>query len=413
MINAQRLHRHLDEVAAFGRTEKGGVNRQALSAEDRAARAWLVARAEARGFVTTTDEIANLFIRRAGGDPSLPAILIGSHLDSQPTGGRYDGALGVIAAFECLEALEDAGIATRHPVEAVAWTNEEGSRFEPGAMGSQIHSGAAVLPDWLDHRDRSGCTLAKALNDTRMALPHLGRHAVGLPAAYVELHIEQGPVLEQDGKTIGVVTGIQGTRWFEIVVEGTAAHAGTTPGRYRRDALRMTRQILEALDPIMAEDEDARVTCGRLTVAPDSINVIPDKVTFNLDLRHVDWRRLDGLEHRLRTEVARWAGRSSRVTRLVDLPPCRFPSPMVDLIEDAAKTLDLPYRRLLSGAFHDALYLARICPTGMIFVPSRGGLSHNEAEFTAPGHIEAGARLLLAVTRRLAEGEMGPAENRP
>jgi len=402
MIRPERLLANLDAFAQVGATQKGGVDRPALSAADRDARALLTARAQRRGFAVLTDAAANLFVRREGTEPGLPAVLIGSHLDSQPSGGRFDGALGTLAAFECLEALEDAAVATRHPVEAVAWTNEEGSRFPRGTMGAVVVAGKAAVTDWSAVRDAHGVGFLDELAATLAALPAAAPRPAAVPHAYIELHIEQGPVLEAEAVPIGAVTGVQGTRWLEVTVSGAAAHAGTTPPAYRRDALAAAVHIVDRMEAFMAADTQARVTCGRFEAQPGSVNVIAGRVTFTLDLRHPEAESLDAMERRLHELAGAQERVSIRVERLLDLPACRFEEAIVRRIEGAADRLALPHRPILSGAFHDAVHLAHLCPTGMIFVPCRDGISHNEAEYVSPEHAVAGARVLFEVMRRLA-----------
>ena len=404
-IDGDRLLRRLARFAEIGGTPAGGVNRQALSEEDGLARALLADLARARGFSVAQDAMANLFVRREGADPALPPLLVGSHLDSQPTGGRYDGALGVLTAFEVLEALEDAGAVTGRAVEVVAWTNEEGSRFAPGAMGSKAFAEGAMPPAWAEVRDGAGIRLADALAATRAGLAGAGERPLGFAVAgYLELHIEQGPVLEREGIPIGIVVGIQGTRWLEVVVTGQAAHAGTTPAAFRRDPLAAAAAAVDGLNrALMPADPEARFTVGRMTVAPGSVNAIAERVNFSVDLRHPDAESLDRLEAAVRAGVAAAAaahGCAATVERTLDMPPARFDEALIGALEAAAAEVGAPCRRLTSGAFHDALFVARVAPAAMLFVPCRDGLSHNEAEFVAPDDVVRGAQVLLAAVRR-------------
>lgn len=406
-IRPERLLGRLEAFARIGATPAGGVNRQALSQEDRAARATLADLAQARGFRVTQDGMANLFLRHEGHDPALPPVLIGSHLDSQPTGGRYDGALGVLSAFETLEAMADAGLALPRAVEVVAWTNEEGSRYAPGAMGSMAFAGRAEPSAWRERLDENGMRLGEELDQTLASLTIATRRPLGFPiAAYIELHIEQGPVLEREHVPIGIVTGIQGVRWLEVRLEGQAAHAGTTPPSFRRDPLAAAAAAIHRLgETLMPMEDDARFTVGRLQVTPGSINAIPQAVTFSVDLRHPDTGRLAKLDEAVRAEIAAAVakkGCTARIESLLDMAPCRFPAAMIEVIEAAARRVGAPARRLLSGAYHDALFVSDVAPTAMIFVPSRDGLSHNEAEFTEPDDIVTGARVLYEATRALA-----------
>jgi beta-ureidopropionase / N-carbamoyl-L-amino-acid hydrolase len=286
-VNEERLwQRHMD-MARFGATAKGGVNRQALSGEDAQARAQLTAWAKGRGFAVMTDAIGNLFVRREGTDKGAKPVMTGSHLDSQPTGGKFDGTYGVLAGFEALEALEDAGIATRRPIEVVAWTNEEGNRFQPGAMGSAVFAGSYDLAKMLAVRDQAGMSVGEALEQTQRAAPAPKRKDKVVPDSYIEAHIEQGPRLEAADKTIGVVTLIQGQRRFLVDITGEEAHAGTTPEKLRKDAFKAAVAMVAALETWMRDPEDVlRFTIGRFEVYPGSPSTVPSRVHFIIDLRH-------------------------------------------------------------------------------------------------------------------------------
>lgn len=400
-IDPERFLGRIEAFARIGGTRRGGVNRQALSPEDRAARAELAGLAQARGFALFQDAMANLFVRREGREPDHPPLLIGSHLDSQPTGGRFDGALGTLAAFEVLEALEDSGCETSVSVEMVAWTNEEGSRYAPGAMGSMAFAQGALGAGWPEQEDAAGIRLGDELAATLAALPQARMRPLGTDAAgYFELHIEQGPSLEKERLAIGIVEGIQGTRWFEIVYEGQAGHAGTTALAYRRDPMRAAAAAIAELDAeIMPADERARLTVGRIGVSPGSINAIAERVVFSVDLRHPDPAALDAWEERLRaicTQAAAAKDCAVAVTRIFEMAPSAFAPSMVACVERAAARLGLPARRMISGAFHDAFYVAKRAPCAMLFVPCRDGLSHNEAEYATPADCVNGAGALLA-----------------
>ncbi|PZM11550.1 Zn-dependent hydrolase [Rhizobium tubonense] len=402
-IHGRRLLDRLNAFAQIGATAAGGVNRQALTAEDREARALLARLARDRGFAVFQDDMANLFVRRQGRRAELPPFLIGSHLDSQPTGGRFDGALGTLSAFEVLEAIEDAAVETESAIEVVAWTNEEGSRFSPGAMGSMAFVGAADPSAWRDLRGSDGASLSEELAATLVALPEAEQRPVGMPiSGYLELHLEQGPSLEKERIPIGIVTGVQGTRWLEVTVRGQAGHAGTTELAYRRDPMVATTVALEKLfAAVMPGDAAARLTVGRLCTFPGSINAIPEQVVFSVDLRHPDSDRLDEMEEQVSAVCAKAAtasGCTVDIRRTFDMPSAEFPATMIVTLEDAARRLSIPFKKMISGAFHDALFLARVAPTGMIFVPCRDGLSHNEAEFVEPEDAILGAQLLLEAT---------------
>lgn len=399
-INGGRLLKRLADFAAIGATPAGGVNRQALSLQDQAARALLAELALARGFRVSQDPLANLFIRRDGKKGHLPPFLIGSHLDSQPTGGRYDGALGTLAAFEVMETLEDAGIESDVSIEVVAWTNEEGSRFSPGAMGSMAFSLGHIPEGWQDIEGTDEVLWRDALAATLLSLPAAEMRPLGFPiAGYLELHIEQGPSLEKENIQIGIVTGVQGTRWFEITISGQAAHAGTTQLPFRRDPMIAATAALHSLyATIMPQDENARFTVGRIAAHPGSVNAIAGSVSLSVDLRHPDAGNLDISEARILAAFEASAlanGCKADIRKIFDMSPARFSKPVIDAVEHAARHLGLTAKHMVSGAFHDALYVARIAPAAMIFVPCRDGLSHNEAEYVEPGHCVSGAQMLL------------------
>lgn len=402
-INGDRLLKRIADFAQIGATAKGGVNRQALSLDDRRARCLLSRLAHERGFKVFQDKMANLFIRREGRDADAAPILIGSHLDSQITGGKFDGALGTLAAFEVLETLEDEGIETDLPVELVAWTNEEGSRFSPGTMGSMCFAAGEIPADWSAKVGFDGGNFADELAATLDALSDAEMRPLGFPiSAYLEVHIEQGPELEREGLPIAIVHGIQGTRWLEVTLEGQAAHAGTTSLAFRRDPF---CAMVEALQPlqasIMQEDALARFTVGRVTVEPGAVNAIPSKVVLSLDMRHPLSAGIDAIEDRARVAFEKAAlahGCEISFCQLFDMAPAEFPDWLLDSLDESARRLGYQPKRMLSGAFHDALFVNRVAPSAMIFVPCRDGLSHNEAEYVEPQDCVHGARMLLAST---------------
>ena len=404
-VDQDRLWRRLMEMAAIGATANGGVNRQALSAEDARARRLLVDWAADRGFDTRIDEVGNLYVGRAGADPAAAPVLTGSHLDSQPTGGKFDGAYGVIGGFEALEAIDRAGIETARPIEVVAWTNEEGSRFQPGAMGSAVFAGDLRLAELLANTDRAGVTIEQALANTLAATPEIARRSSGFAlAAYIEAHIEQGPRLEATGNTIGVVSGIQGIRWFTVEVFGEEAHAGTTPLKQRKDALKAALAMVGAMERAMADETDVvRFTVGRFEVEPGAPSTVPGHVLFTIDLRHPDTatieRLSDGIDVACRANAR---GCDFTVIRTIDAPPTAFDPATIELVRRHADELDLAHMTMPSGAGHDAMHMARLCPTGMIFVPCEKGISHNEAENAKPADLAAGARVLAACLVELA-----------
>ncbi len=405
-IDETRLWARHVNLARLGLTPLGGVRRLALTALDNQARVDLAAWAEGLGFAVFLDPIGNLFLRREGGDPSLAPVLSGSHTDTQPSGGRFDGAYGVLAACEALEAIHEAGIVTRRAIEVVVWTCEEGgARFPLGVMGSAAFVGAKPLGEILKLADDDGVTVAQALEGTRAALPNAAARPLGFPVhAFVEAHIEQGPILEDLGKTIGVVTTIQGSRRWIVSVTGEDAHAGTTNRTRRKDALQAATRMVRALDEHFYDPEDlVRFTVGRFRVKPDAMAVVPGHAEFTIDFRHPDVTALNWLGDQVEAICQAEAGPCAVVAEETSfVEPTPFTAHVPDLVEAAAAGLDLPRMRMISGAGHDAMMLARVCPTGMIFVPCERGLSHNEAENATPGDLAAGARVLADVLARLA-----------
>jgi N-carbamoyl-L-amino-acid hydrolase len=384
-----------------------------LTAPDLQARRHMIERARALGCHVSVDACGNLFFRRAGQQADLPPVLTGSHIDTQPIGGKFDGAYGVVAGLEVIQALNDAGIATRRPVEVVAWTNEEGSRFGPGAMGSSAFALPERLAGYRESRDGAGVTFGEALDAALAATPDVDRIALGHTVdSCVELHIEQGPVLEGAGVPLGVVTDIQSVRWFNVTVSGSAAHAGTTPMEVRRDAMRAALELAGRLYACgdAARARGLRMTLGRWRVGPNSINTIPGEAEFTIDVRCVDEDVLAEFEDALRDAVAGLdavEGFTAQVQNLFTRATTRFPAQMIDLVERgcaraAANAGGGRPIRVTSGAFHDAMYVADLCPTAMIFVPSRAGISHNAAEFTEPHDLYLGAQALAYVVTELA-----------
>ena len=404
-IDGRRLWQRHVEMARIGAIPCNGVNRAAFSKEDIEARHLLLAWARARNFSVAMDAIGNLFIRRAGSDGAAAPVMTGSHMDTQPRGGRFDGIYGVLAGLEALEAMEAAGVRTKRPVELVAWSNEEGGRFAPCTMGSAVYTKAKPLDDMLDVKDNEGIALRDALAQTLAATPSVGHRELNAPAAaYIEAHIEQGPLLEQEGKTIGVVTGIQGLRWFNVEIFGESAHAGTTPLALRRDALREAIAAIDALHQLTRDETDTlRFTVGRMLVTPNSPNSVASHVLFSVDVRHPDRATVDRLGSQVEPTIRRALRRcTATVTPTLHDDPCAFDENVVVSVERAAVALGLAHRRIASGASHDAMYMARVCPTAMIFVPCERGISHNEAENAKPEDLTAGARVLAAALLELA-----------
>lgn len=399
--------RHM-EMARLGATPAGGVRRLALDGNDNEARRRLAEWARGLGFSCALDPIGNLFIRRAGSERDAAPILAGSHTDTQPSGGKFDGIYGVLAACEALEAMERAGVQTRRPVEAVVWTCEEGgARFPTGTMGSSAFVGLKPLADILKETDDAGISVGEALKATRAALPGIAERPLGFPVAgFIEAHIEQGPELEIKGDTIGIVTGIQGARRFLVEIQGEDAHAGTTSRARRKDALSSAVAMVAALEKVFHDDptDTVRFTIGRFRIRPDAPAVVPGHALFTIDFRHPDEAVLTRLGDQVAGICAAHAKKCAvTVTETSRSRPVPFASNVPDLIESAAASLDLRRMRILSGAGHDAMHLAAVCPTGMIFVPCEKGISHNETENATPADLAAGTRVLAATLVELAD----------
>jgi N-carbamoyl-L-amino-acid hydrolase len=392
-VNQDRLLESIDTLATFGARDDGGVDRPALGERDIEARRFLIERARALGCGVHVDACANLFFRREG-DAALAPVMTGSHIDTQPTGGKLDGCYGVLAGFEVLAALNDANVRTRRPLEVAIWTNEEGTRFSPGAMGSSAFVEPSRMARYADVRDSEGMTLSAALDHHRSAFPGLPQRAQHEVAhAFVELHIEQGPQLEDADVPLAAVSGIQGVRWYALHVQGSAAHAGTTPMPLRRDAMTLAIALRQELDAIAHElgRADTRVTFGRWSIEPNSINTIPSAVSFTIDFRHPEASVLAAFDEHAHAIVQR---HGARIEALFTHAPVAFDASVLSCIDGACRALDARALHLTSGAFHDAMYLATHCPSGMIFVPSIDGISHNPAEATDAGHLALGARVL-------------------
>jgi N-carbamoyl-L-amino-acid hydrolase len=396
-IDAERLWGTIMETATIGGTPKGGIKRLTLTDLDRQVRDWFVTQCQALGCTVTIDDLGNIFARRPGRDNSLPPIAIGSHLDTQPTGGKFDGIIGVLSGLEVLRTLADAGFETHAPVEVINWTNEEGSRFAPAMLASGVFAGVFDRAYADSRTDRDGLSFGAELDRIGYrGTQACGQHPLG---AHFELHIEQGPILEDEAKQIGVVTGVQGMRWYEITVTGTESHAGSTPMRLRHDALRGAARLVEAVHDIAATHAPHAVgTVGLVEVQPNSRNVIPGRVFFSVDFRHPDDTVLAAMEAQL-TEAATAAAAALGVTVEVvpvwNSPAVAFDPACVAAIRNAAAASGFSHRDIISGAGHDSAYIARVAPTAMIFVPCEKGLSHNERERSEPEQVAAGATVLL------------------
>jgi beta-ureidopropionase / N-carbamoyl-L-amino-acid hydrolase len=411
-IDPQRLWSTLMETAAIGGTAKGGINRQALTEEDGKVRNWFKREAEALGCSVTVDEVGNMLAVRPGRVAGLAPIALGSHLDTQPTGGKFDGNLGVLGALEALRTLVTAGYETNAPIMVVNWTNEEGARFAPAMQGSGVFAGTYTRA-WADAvTDIAGVRFGDALD----AIGWRGAAKAGMPlSAYLELHIEQGPILEEEDKTIGVVTGVQGVRWYEVAIAGRESHAGTTPMPRRIDAfVTCARLALEVQAIALAHAPTAVGTVGRVEVEPNSPNVIPGVVRMTVDLRHHDDGVLQDMEDKLKSAIERIAaaGRTRmELSKLQDSAAVRFHPECIAAVRAGAEALGLPHRDIISGAGHDAVHLSKVTPSAMIFVPCKDGLSHNEAESATLEHCAAGAQVLLEAALAL-DARLGTAEAR-
>ena len=406
-IDAARLLSRLEELGRIGSTGDGGCARLALSDEDREGRDLVVTWMQDLGLDVQVDAIGNVVARRDGREPG-PPVMCGSHIDTVATGGRYDGNLGVLAGLEVLETLAAHDVVTRRPVAVAFFTDEEGARFAPDMLGSLVYAGGLGVEDAYDIVSIDGARLG----DELARIGYLGSiPCPGLvPHAYVELHIEQGPVLERHGEVIGAVTGVQGISWQEVRFGGQFNHAGTTPMDYRRDAGFAAASTAVAARSIASELGGHQVaTVGKLDLRPDLVNVVAGQATLTVDLRNTDGEVLARAERRMAEEIDRIASEENVTVerrQLARFDPVRFDDRIVGLVEKTAHAHGYRARRLPSGAGHDAQMLARLCPSGMIFVPSAGGISHNPAEHTSPEHIEAGANVLLDVLLTLAERDV-------
>ncbi|PZP02702.1 MAG: Zn-dependent hydrolase [Pseudomonas protegens] len=406
-INGQRLWTSLMAMAEIGATARGGSCRLALSDEDRAGRELFAHWCTEAGMSLSVDPIGNLFARRPGSDPDAAPVMMGSHLDTQPEGGRFDGVYGVLAGLEVVRTLNDLGIQTRKPLEVAVWTNEEGARFTPAMFGSAVFTGGMALDAALAVRDADGISVAQALQRTGYA----GSRPLGAAVdAYFEAHIEQGPILEDNAKSIGVVSGGQAIRWLDVQVEGLAAHAGTTPMPLRKDALYGAAQMILAVEQLAADfAPQGLTTVGELSIAKSSRNTIPGLLSFTVDLRHHQDRQIAAMEQQVEERLQAIAGQRGlkvSISRHWVSPATPFDAECVAAVQQAVDGLGYPQQSIVSGAGHDAILLARYCPTAMVFIPCVGGLSHNEAEDVLPEDVRQGADVLLnAVLARAGQVE--------
>jgi beta-ureidopropionase / N-carbamoyl-L-amino-acid hydrolase len=396
-INGDRLWQSLMQLAQIGATPKGGVKRLALTDLDQQGRDLVVRWGQEAGLAITIDQIGNVFMRRAGTRADLAPVVAGSHIDTQPTGGKFDGNYGVLAALEVVRSLNDHNIQTEAPIEVAFWTNEEGSRFVPVMMGSGVFCGAFSLEHAYAAKDVAGKTVREELERIGYLGTQIpGQHPIG---AYFEAHIEQGPVLEDADKVIGVVPAVMGLSWYDCVVTGMEAHAGPTPMHLRKDALQIATKIMQEVVHIGNRYPPyGRGTVGMVQVFPNSRNVIPGEVKFSIDLRNVNVELLSTMHAEILAFVEKTASESGlpiTIERVSYYPPCPFHPDCVDAVRQATASLGYSTMDVVSGAGHDAIYTARLAPSGMIFVPCKDGISHNEIEDAKPEHLAAGANVLL------------------
>ena len=426
LVNGQRLWETLHSLAEIGATNAGGVARVALTDEDRAGRDQFVAWVQELGCTVHVDQMGNLFARREGTDSQRAPVVVGSHLDSQPTGGKYDGAYGVMVGLEVLRVLHDHDISTAAPIEVVSWTNEEGARFPPAMIGSGVYAGAFSLDEGLAAPGVDGTTLGSELarigyagDDPCGAPDGAGRRPIG---HYIEPHIEQGPILEAAEVTLGAVTGVQGIRWYDVSIEGQSAHAGSTPMEHRADAMVAAARLVCEADEIAARRApEGRSTVGTLSVGTGSRNTVAGSVSLTIDLRHPDASALEAMHNELLafaesrafgpqssaalSGVSEPSGRSlprPQITPIWYSPPIVFDPAVVDAVREGAATAGFEPVDITSGAGHDACYVSMVAPTGMLFIPCADGLSHNEAESILPEHATAGAQATLNAVLALA-----------
>ncbi len=406
-VNGERLWSSLMAMGRIGATPKGGCNRIAFSDEDRRARDLFVRWCEEAGCHVSVDRFGNTFARRSGRRDELPVVMAGSHLDTQPTGGKFDGVFGVLAGLEVIRSFNDHGIETEAPIEVAVWTNEEGCIFKP-MLGSAVFTGMIPLDEALAMREeRAGWSIEEGLE----RIGYAGDMAVNSypVACYFEAHIEQGPVLERNGKVIGVVNAAQGQRWYDISLEGQEAHAGPTPMDARRDAVVGASRIVLEIDRIGRSRPNARSTVGRVSVHPNSPNTVAGRVTLSGDLRHPDdavLREMDGELRSAASLVSEELELGLDIAQRTYIEPLAFHGALVDTVRRFAQQEGEPYQEIYTGAGHDACNIAKVIPTAMIFVPCEGGISHNETENAKPEHLEAGCNVLCNALRAVADGEV-------
>ena len=403
-INTSRLWNRLMKMGEIGATPDGGVCRLALTEEDRLGRDLFVSWCEEAGCKVTVDVLGNIFARREGRNPEKKPVLVGSHLDSQPTGGKFDGVLGVLAALEVLETLNDHGVVTEAPVEIVSWTNEEGARFAPAMLASGAYAGIFTREFVESRTDKQGVSYLEALK----AIGYRGDRQLGSVdyKASLELHIEQGPVLEASGMSVGLVTGVQGIRWYNLTIRGVEVHAGPTPMVYRKDPVQSLIGALRAIYDLAGQyGPDARITIGSIKTTPGVHNTVPAVVEVAVDLRHPDSETLASMDRSLK-QIVKESGMTSEtgfeLEEIWHSPPVHFDQGCIKALRDAAEASGQEYLEMVSGAGHDSVYLSKVMPSAMIFIPCRGGLSHNPQEHIEIQHAEDGVNVLLHAVIQLA-----------
>lgn len=404
-INSKRLQTWLADFATIGGTPNGGVNRLTLTDLDKQARDLFVSLAKKAGCSIKIDAMGNIFARRPGEDNLLSPVLIGSHIDSQPLGGKYDGIYGVLAALEVVYSLNDHNIKTDRPIDVVSWTNEEGSRFAPAMIGSAVFSGLTTLQDGWSCRDSEGNTIKQELEKIGYAgKDNFSNYKIH---ASLELHIEQGPILENHNELIGIVTGALGQKWYDVEFTGMASHAGTTPMEVRQDALLgLAEAVLEVNTIGKNEKPEGRATVGMVKITPNSRNVISDKAWFSVEFRHPSEKGLQRMDQQLSEKVHQIAEKLNltySIRPILSFPPLPFDDNCIEVVRRVAQNLNYPHRTMVSGAGHDSCNISKIAPTSMIFIPCIKGISHNEKEEIKPEWMSAGANVLLNAVKHLSK----------
>lgn len=404
-INEERQWDRLMEMAQIGGTAKGGVCRVALTDEDKLGRDLFIKWCREAGCTVEVDQIGNIFARRAGMKNEMPPVLIGSHLDSQPTGGKFDGVYGVLAGLEVVETLNDHGIQTEAPIEIVSWTNEEGARFAPAMLASGVFAEVFSLDYAYSRVDQEG----KKLGDELERIGYKGKMAVGNRpySATFEIHIEQGPILEKEQKSIGIVTGVQGIRWYDLILRGKETHAGPSPMSYRIDPVKAAIPILTEVYGLADKySPDARVTIGYLHAEPGVKNTVPGTLTISVDMRHPDAAILEAMDKDFKQIIEGENQRSRVHGEVVDIwysPPVVFAPQCVQAVRNAVEKMEVAAMEIVSGAGHDAVYVSKVAPTAMIFIPCDDGLSHNELENAQPEDVLNGTNVLLHAVLEMAK----------